>query len=245
MIFNIFRPLQAEEILPLITCEWAPYSSEKIEGGGIIVEIVTAVVKEMGMTPKIRFYPWLRGESYVRKGKYFATFPYAKTKERIKIYDYSENIFDTYTVFFYYKPKMKKINYKTFDELKSLKIGGRRGEFYIPWFKKAGLNVQVVDSYKQLIQLLQRGRIELAPIDRITGWIIIQKLFPEQLHQFGTLKKPIERTPEEIGTHLLISKTYPNHRKLTIRFNKALIKIKKNGVYEKIIKKYDFLNIKN
>ena len=41
----------------LITGEWTPYTSEKLENYGFFTEIVSEVCKEMGVVPKYEFYP--------------------------------------------------------------------------------------------------------------------------------------------------------------------------------------------
>ncbi len=215
------------------------HTSEKLEEYGLHTKIVTAVTKEMGMNPVYSFFPWKRCEINVRKGKVFGTFPYAKTEERIEKFDFTDNLLYTSCVFFYYKPSMKKISYRKFEDLKKYKIAGARGYNYLLFFKKAGLKVQVVNSRKQLVHLIKRNRVQLAPMDKVGGWLEIKKLFPSEIENFGTLDRPVEDSPEKSSTHIMVSRAYPDYKELIINFNKALKSIKSKGIYGDIMEEYN------
>lgn len=79
-----------EKLSPLvpITGEWLPYTSQKLEGQGVISAVVTAIVKEMGMKVEYLWMPWERGDMMVREGGAFAQFPNAKTETRAKSADF-------------------------------------------------------------------------------------------------------------------------------------------------------------
>ncbi|WP_104399872.1 hypothetical protein [Vibrio penaeicida] len=80
------------ERLPLATGEWSPYTSAELEGYGIVTEITTAVVIEMGMTPDYKFVPWKRAEHMTQYGKVFAAFPYAITSERKSKFSFTDRV---------------------------------------------------------------------------------------------------------------------------------------------------------
>ncbi len=232
--------LSADEELPLATGEWAPYVSETLENYGIITEIVTAIVHEMAMIPKYRFYPWTRAEKITKEGIVFAAFPYAKNEQREKSFHFSDAIYTSKTVFFYYKANMEKISYKKLEELKSYKIAGARGNSYMRLLENAGLDVQQVNDQEQLVKLLKRGRVDLVPLDKEGGRIILKNLFPKQYRNFGTLDQRVGIDEKKDASHLLVSRRYPNAKELTLRFNEALIRIKEKGTYQEIIDKYEF-----
>ena len=239
LCFSAALNLSADEEIQLATGEWPPYVSEALENFGIISEIVTAVVHEMGMKPKYRFYPWSRAEKLTKEGVVFAAFPYAKNDLREQVFDFSDAIYTSKTVFFYYKPNMNKISYEKLEELKPYKIGGARGNSYMRLLESAGLDIQQVNDQEQLVRLLKRGRVDLIPLDKEGGRIILKALYPKLYQNFGALDQRVGIDEKKDASHLLVSRHYPNAKELTQGFNEALLRIKEKGIYQKIIDKYE------
>jgi polar amino acid transport system substrate-binding protein len=130
---------ESKEVV-LATGEWTPYVSETMEGYGAFAEIVSAAFKEMGVPVKYVFSPWKRAEGEVYAGEAFAAFPYIKTEERLKKYDYSDPVMPSTGVFFYMPNRQKsKITYEKLEDLKSYRVGGVLGYWYEEPFKQAGL----------------------------------------------------------------------------------------------------------
>jgi polar amino acid transport system substrate-binding protein len=222
----------------LVTGEWEPYTTEKAADKGFFTEIITAVFKEMGVEPQYVFYPWERCEKAVEKGEAWAAFPYAYTPERAKVYWYSDNVTYAFTKFFYYKKNIKgEIKFDKLEDLKSYKIGGVTGFFYKSAFENAGLNVDWSTKEEDTIHKLINGRIDLMPYGELVGWEIIKKNYPNEINNFGVLKRPINADNGDLK--LIVSKTYPNSQETLSKFNKALKDIHKNGVYQQILKKYN------
>ncbi len=71
--------------ITLTTCEWAPYTSEKMDGGGFATELVRAVFAEMGYKLKVKFYPCSRAIKYVDAGRELGVFPFFINEERKNI----------------------------------------------------------------------------------------------------------------------------------------------------------------
>jgi polar amino acid transport system substrate-binding protein len=232
---------KANDRLLFATGEWLPYTSEKLEGGGAIVEIVRSVVAEMGMQPEFIFLPWKRAERVAEIGKVFAAFPYGITEERQSRFEFSNNLYSAPTVFFYLRGELPIKNYKQFEELRMFRVGGNTGYNYVPWFARAGITLHLAESQKQLIRMLEKKRVDLVAIDRGAGWMIIDQLFPNRRDQFATLPRPIEQNDSELGSHLMVSPQFPNHRMLIRKFNKALETIKNNGTYDQILKKHGLI----
>lgn len=224
-----------EDTVPLATGEWPPYTSEHIEGYGVCTELVSAIVQEMGLTPKYGFYPWKRAEEMVRNGDVLGAFPYAITEERQQEFDFSEMILQNKTLFFYQKAHLPQPpTWNTFEDLRAYKIGGILGASYVPAFEKAGLNIELVTSEEQNVKKLESNRIELMITDEAVGWQLIQQLFPTERDRFATLDKPVNTG----NSHLMISRAFPNHSQLQAQFNQALQRIKENGKYHAIFAKY-------
>lgn len=236
---------QDRERLPLATGEWPPYTSTQMEGYGIVTEITTAVVIEMGMTPDYKFVPWKRAEHMVKNGDAFAAFPYAITPARIKNFSFSDRVLINPNGRFFYRKARFDIpkDAKQLSDLKSYKFGSLAGEASIATLEEAGIRLELVSKDSQNIMRLHAGRVDLILMDELLGWYLIRKLYPNEQHLFTTLDITFEEMINQSGnpnwdSYLMVSPEYPNAKALTKRFNNALKRIKENGVYDDILDKY-------
>ena len=224
--------VQAEKLLVVIG-EWAPYTSEHLEGYGMMTEIVSAVFQDMGHELEIRFYPWPRCLHLVKRGKAWATFPYLKTESRTRRILFSDPLGESTMKLFHYK-STKEYSFENWEDLRRYKLGGISGYFYEDAFETAGLAANYsIDTFSGL-RKLHSGRIELLAEDELAGWQAIKMNFPDEVQHFGTVEKPLYRGP----LYLLISQHLPGAEELLDEFNSSLQHIKENGTYGMIIDKY-------
>ena len=220
--------------ITLSTGEWAPYTSKSLPGYGFSAEIVTAILIEMGHEPNIKFYPFKRALIMAEKQQIFATFPWFKTAERKKLFTYSEPFGSSKTKLFYFKDKLKDVKFKELKDLKKYKIGGTISYAYLEAFSKAGIKVDEASSDELGFRKLKAGRIDFFPCDELVGWQLIKKYFPGEVANFGSLEKEISSDNQ----YVLISKKHPDEESFLKMFNEGLKKIKANGTYDKILRKY-------
>ena len=236
MIMCVSAALPAAQKVLLVTGEWIPYTGKNIPHYGFFTEIVTAVFKEMGVDAEYRFYPWKRCELMVKSGEAYAAFPYRITSEREKEFNFSSPVaFSTGRFFYYDEFVTGDVVYASYKDLKPYKIGGVLGYWYEKDFNDAGLNVEYVASDDQNIKKLKIGRVQLAAMDEIVGWQLVQKYYPDEMHKFKVLSRPLN----ESDLRLMVSKKYTDADKLNDAFNAALKGIKAKGVYRAILKKYN------
>ncbi len=232
-------PAPASSEVILTTGDWPPYVFETGNDKGPMVDIVMAAFKEVGITPKIVFYPWKRAEDEVRQGKAFAAFPYAITPARQEEFDFSEPMYVVKAKFFYNKKyHAAGVPFDKLEDLRNYKIGGLLGSWYEPNFKDAGLQMEYVDSMDKNIQKLALGRIDLTVDEENTNWYLIRKLFPNEADQFATLEKPLEQPGVVNDLSLMVSRSYPNSAELLKQFNTGLAAIRANGTFKQILEKY-------
>jgi polar amino acid transport system substrate-binding protein len=218
--------------LTILSGQWAPYVGEALPSYGFISQIVTAAFEAVEQPISYKWLPWPRGKALIKRGRYFASFPYAKTDIRQQNFLFSDAVFYVRTDFFYYKAHNAKVDFKQLSDIKHLRIGGVRGYGYVKRLQKAGLDLYLVNNAKQLIEMLERDRIDLIAVNHSAGWDIIKRLHTNNAAQFDTLDKPVNNTH---GVHLLISKDYPNAIAMRKQFNKGLEIIISNGVFQQII----------
>jgi polar amino acid transport system substrate-binding protein len=221
------------------TGEWAPFSSEILPEYGTATALVSAICKAGGIQPRYKFYPWKRAELKVVGGEIFAALPYAISKERKKIYDFSDTLFHGINVFVYYEKNLggpvTKV-YETIADLRGYRIGGISGSFLRPAFSHDGLNYEPTTTLDQSIHKLVAGRIDLCIDDKVVLYDAIMRLYPDKIEHFRFLPKPFGKKMENA---LLVSRTYPGAQEILSKFNKGLAIIKQNGEYDRIITKYN------
>lgn len=221
--------------LVLVTGEWAPYTSVKIQGYGLCSEIASAVVEEMGMKPEIQFYPWKRCEMMVEDGSAWACMPYYVNDERLKTFAYTDIVMPSRSVFFYYKDRMKGFEWNVYDDLKPYKFGGVLGYGTHEELQRNGLNVDFVRTEEQNFKKIIAGRIDMFSLDELVGKALIKAKFSESAANFHSLAKPESESP----LHLMVLKRNPESMELVQQFNKALASIKEKGIYKTLLAKYN------
>jgi polar amino acid transport system substrate-binding protein len=235
-MFGFLTNGSAETTLIIVTDEHPPHVSKNPKES-FLTEVLDEVAREMGVKFEFRFMPWKRCELSVEKLEAWGAVPYVRTLEREKKCYFSDSLYYYQSKFFYYNPagKRKQIRYTELSDLKDYRIGAVKGYYYEQVFLKAGLNVEYVTAEEQNFKKLKEGRIDLIPADEVLGFYIIRKLYPpEDAGKFFTLSKQLNVS----GNFLMTSKHYPDTQKLLARFNAALMKIKKNGVYQRILDKH-------
>jgi len=218
----------------LLTGEYAPYVSAGMDNYGFTAEVVSYAFLSVGIETEFEFTSWENAEKKIATGKYFASFPHKRTIERQKFAYFSDPIAWSKSIFFYMKEKNKTVDFNVIRDLKTYKIAGVKGYYYVPMFKRAELNVSYSSNSEIAFKKLYLGQVDLVPENEFVGWLIIQKLFPDEMWRFGASQKALN----EDTLHLMVSKKYRDSMVMLKNFNQGLEIIFKNGIYRNLLKKY-------
>ena len=234
-IFSI--SLQAQNIT-IVTEDYPPYNylhDEKITG--MSTEVVLAVVNEANVSYTHDIYPWARAYQMAKINKNTLIHSIGRTAKREKLFQWIGVIAPTQFCVISLK-KREDIQINSLNDLKQYQIGTIRDDIQEKYllgmgFKK-GKQIVSVSRHKQNFDLLLKGRIDLwASVELTASHIARQNdLIPDEI-----LKRKFcfEDLSTE-GVYMAFSKnTAPS---LIKEFKQALIKIKQNGVYDAILKKY-------
>ena len=226
---------KASNVLQLGSGDWPPYTQNVPGNYGLVTELVEATVTQMRLLPRIQWLPWKRNESFLSHGKIYANFPYRKTAERSLKYDFSEPLMYTTTQLYYNKKSVTPVSFEKFSDLKGVRIGGVRGYSYIGDFQAGGAQLTMVNSDLQLVKLLISNRVNFAALDSFGGFSLLNDLTQLKSFEIGMIAKPLyQKSP----SRLMVSRHYPNYKQLLRHFNRALLCIKENGIYQKIVLKH-------
>ncbi len=213
--------------------DWFPYTyKQNEEPRGFEIEIVKAVMKNMGITPQFVKYPWRRCLTNLEEGTSDAVVSLLKTGEREKY-----TIFpDTYislskTMLFTKVDKNIRFN-GSYEALKGYSIGVIAGFTYGEAFDKADyLKKDYAQTPEMLIEKLINDRHDLAAENQVVIIGYAAKMGFKDKIKF--LEPPIHTQKLYVGFSKI-----KGLQKLSDDFSKALESFKESEEYRKILEKY-------
>lgn len=212
--------------------EWPPF--EYTENGvykGSDIELLNAVFKEMNTALEIKVYPWNRCVAMVQNLEADGVLTLSKNAEREAYLVYpNEALNMSRNVIFVRKDSGIKFN--TYEDLKGITIGTSAGYSYGEEFDKNTLfKLESAQDEETNFKKLQAGRINAFICDSIVGVYFLKKL--KMQGEIMYLPKIVS----EFKMYAAFSKK-PQSKDLAAKFDKALLAIKKSGVYQKILDSY-------
>ncbi len=216
--------------LSLVTGDFSPYSGAGLPDGGQSTRLVTTLLREAGYDElKVDYLPWNRGYELVRNGLASATFPYAWTRERAKLFYYSAPIHIDHLSWFTYRGS---------DAVLDGKWQGLRVCIPASWstshadevIARFSLRLTRPKSLVQCLQLLERNRVDLMPMnDAVTA--------DASMQVFGdpNYLQPLPYFRQRDTFYLLVSRKMQNGRELIERFNEALAAARASGHYDQLV----------
>ena len=241
IIFLIFSIQAHSSVFKIATGEFIPYVGQHIPNNGISTMIVKAIFKEMKQEYSLEFVPWKRVLLGMENTNYSGSYPWNINNERLEKYYFSHPI-NEYRTFIFSKKSNK------FDTKKSL-IGKK---ICIPdgWdqaiYKKIilELKMQIITpvNVESCFNMLALQRVDVIFMNELVGRAIVDKVFGKNSPIVATEKKFLRIRG---NFHFIVSKKYSNGDVFIKKFNRALKKIKSNGLYDSIIStrsSYDFYN---
>lgn len=217
-----------EQTVVLQVNDSSPIWSKKLPLGGMGVEIIQAISKEMGIKTHIEFIPLKRLIANTRNNDIGNPLFYMNNQEFAAIIP----IAISYSSFFTYKNNVKKVLSETLP--KERRIGILKGTNpNLKGTEQFGV-FEESTSQESLFKKLKAGRLDLVLELNLVGLEMIKSLFPREIENFHTSLLLDSSSPIAI----MIDINYPNARDIGLLYQKGLDRIIKNGVYQKILEKY-------
>lgn len=228
-----FQQSMADTIM-IATTEYPPYTTEKTEHKGFVNRLITDAFAAMGHKTTFVFRPWKRAIEMTKKGKYQALSYSFTLESRKKDFHFSLPIVEYEEVYFYWKSPPRK-DVANLADLKDLRVGATRGYAYTDDFWKKGkeklYKIRVESTDERNMRNLKLGRIEVFPLDKISGWQLINDSFEVDKKNFATYAKPLK---SDHG-YLVFPRALAGGEKLMKIFNEGLTNIKASGLHDKIL----------
>jgi len=236
VVMSLLLPLLASAApVSLVTGDnFPPYVGTTLPEGGMLTALVTRAMQLAGDQPSVETLPWKRGYELTRLGRYDATYPYARTREREADFLYSDLVYGgnrmVYTrpgsgidpadaATFRGKTYCLPIGFAIYPQIEKLVAEGV-------------LKIEQAASLTVCAKMLLLGRADLFVTDSVVGDAV--------LDQAGTggkvvrLDKPFDRAE----FYLIVPRARPDAAKLVERFNRAMRMMRASGETERIVRRH-------
>lgn len=224
----------ATETVVLVSNEYVPYVNTSSQRHGLLTEVVTAAFEAVDVEVVIEFRPWRRCALLVEQGEVFGAYPYAVTYKRKGYAMFSDEIWRCRNVFFYMRGRYPGYDFTSLESMRGMSIAGTSGNYYEEVFEEAGLNVDYAPGEASGVRKIWEMRRDLFAEDELVGWNLIARIFPHNVHMFGSTPTPWNVNSQRV----MVSKRYPGAKRLMARFNEGLRIIRENGVYQNLVDRY-------
>lgn len=231
-----FSGVTHAEKITAIGDDWAPFLSPELQGQGIALQIVRAAFKEQGHEVEMTFAPWTRSINAVKEGSVDILVGTWWTKKRSTFLNYSDDYLVNNIKFI--KRTGDSFEFDGLDSLHGKTVGIIRDYGYGDEFRRA-TNFKKPETSKLIYNLkkLSHNRLDLALGDEIVARALIKNEAPKLKDKISFSTNSLSSNTLHITSGLKNSK----NKNIIADFNKGLEKIKKNGVYDSILKTHGLL----
>ena len=215
--------------------DYAPYADSKLREGGLTTELVKKAFTEMKQEIKIEWRPWARGLAETKDGTFAATFPYLRTAEREKDFDYSSPVNTIQDRAFVKKGNEKKFDFKNIASLAGttycLPLGWAPVKILDEMLKNGKLKKSNPKDISTCVKMVATDRADFYITDEFQGKAAMKTADIEA----GMIVLADAPPLTETTLHLIVGKSSPGGKELIANFDKAMATLRKNGVYDKVI----------
>ncbi|MED0705416.1 transporter substrate-binding domain-containing protein [Aneurinibacillus aneurinilyticus] len=203
------------------------YLSDAGVYSGFNIDIMNAVSIQTGTNIEYYPMPWNQAVQALQSGQVDAIQGMKKTEARKGTYEFSVPYFTSSQAIFVLKDNMfiRKV-----DDLEGRRVAVQKGDVATDLLSRVK-QVQLIeaDNQQEAIQLLTEEKVDAFVGNRITGQYFLQKSRQQPLTKI--VGEPLDAT--DYGVAVM-----PKNKELLSVFNKGISRIKGDGTYQKIEKKW-------
>ncbi|MBL7077145.1 MAG: transporter substrate-binding domain-containing protein [Kiritimatiellae bacterium] len=231
--------------------EWAPF--EYMSDGtpeGIDVEVTDRIMKRLGIPYDIHFYPWSRAWLMAEKGQAEAvlSISYEASRESVLYYtpeqaEFAETgmlppdyLWQADYVFFVKQKHADTYRFESYEQVKTngYRIGSNKDYSYDTAFREADLSCREYPDTKAGLAALIEEEIDLYPMVKTIGLATLKEMGLSE--SVTCLPRPLFSKPYLVP--FCRTSDYPNLEYIMYAFYRELARLRRNGEYEEIYKRY-------
>lgn len=231
-IFSI-TTVSAQEAVPVVTGEFAPYTGKNLPSGGIATIIVDTALKAAGFAKTdVLWTSWTRGYTLTKVGKIAMTFPYVRNKERDQDFLFSDPIY-TDRISFFVRPQDLNALSGAWHGMRICIPQGWIISLYRGFIDQFSLSLLQPDSIEDCFKMLNAKRVDIVPCTDPVAIYKIKKIFGKR-----NVFSASNYTYLEDKSHAMISRNWLGAEDLRQKLNIGLTKIRNSGAYARILEPY-------
>jgi len=209
--------------------------SKKLDGYGVLGEIVSKSFESENISVNYQFHNNNNNYLLTKWGRTCMSLPWLNIGDRERYFYFSDTLKPTAMYFFYNTKFNKKGSIK--NDFKSYSIGGIEGYPYESEIFNTMTTVQYTSfkTWRDLIEALLSNKIDVVFAKKNKFYTNLEGFLPSKKRLILANKKPMI---QQIN-YAIFSKKCKNSKELRDKFNKGLKRIKKRGIFDKILKKYN------
>ena len=232
ILLTFFLLINTLFALDLMTEDYPPYNYANANGvpAGLVVDVVTEIIKETGDKNNIKLLPWARSYRDIQTKNDKVLFSMTRTPAREHLFKWVGPVATNTLVLF--AKKGTNIKVSSLDDVKKLNysIGTYLGDIGELLLKENGFtNLQPVPDDILNIKKLLKNRINLWIVGEISGIYKAKKL--------NNAHKQLEKVLEVKKTEFFIAFSKTTSDNIINQWQNELDKLKKNGTYKTIMDK--------
>lgn len=227
----------AQEPLKIVTEEFPPYNyTEQGKITGLSTEVVEAVLKELKLQGNIQSLPWARAYDTAKNAPGVLIYSIGRTQERENLFKWVGVIAPT--DYYLYALPGKSFKIDALENAKAYQIGTVNqdvGEQFLlaRGFVK-GQNLQSSIKYELNYQKLKLGRIDLWIMNEMTASHLARQSGDDPTKTLAKVYRINDLSSE--GYYMAFGMQTPDAT--VLQFKRGLEAIKKNGVFDRLKKKW-------
>lgn len=219
--------------ITVVTEQYPPFNYEEAgEVKGVSSEVVKAVLRKAGINVKIGVYPWTQAYKMATTQPNVLIYSLARFPEREALFKWVGTIapLDTYL----YKLKSRKdLRISQLRDITPYRVGVIRDAADHQYLVKQGFkNLVEASEYTLNLEKLKTGQIDLLVTQEL-WFIAMAKSLRLHLEDFEKAYRIDDLSGE---FYMAFSKATPDG--LVLQFRQALAKVRSEGTYDKILRKY-------
>lgn len=229
----ISTAVYAEQELKVAASRWSPYVDVELTEGGLALDLVTAIFKKAGYRLKISFEKWPRNLQGVKMGHYDIIATAWYSEKRAQSLDFTRAFLHNELKFLVRVDS--GIQFNNYNDLQGKLVGVVKQYAYGGDFMKVNSFMKVSANHViQNIDSVLKKKIDATIADERVLKYKINSLMKHNKKLFKILPKPISIK----GLHVAVSRKNSKHKEIVAAFNKALITMKNDGSYLKILQRH-------
>jgi polar amino acid transport system substrate-binding protein len=234
LLVAISNGVSAQQKVRLMASTSPPYADRTLPDQGLAVEMARHIFSRTPYSTEVSFENWSRAMEGVRVGVYDALVAAWYEEERNSDFLFSEPYLRGELIIV--KARKDRGTYRSLEDLAGRRLGIQLDYAYGIDFSQIP-DLKLVEENQLISNLLNLLN------DKVDFVIGDQRTMSQQLHEFLNQQvTSFEVLPIRLAgrdRHLAASRETPGHEQLVAAFNRALAATRKDGSYQKILKKWD------